>query len=83
VIVHGKENREATTLDKGHGRTERRTIRVTKLLSLHQKWKEMKRGFRMTRQHPKQSRVEVQEELELKRATKMIILQSDYHKEWP
>jgi predicted transposase YbfD/YdcC len=50
VKVEGKENREATSVDKGHGRREHRTIRVTRFLSVHQKWAGSSRGFRITRE---------------------------------
>ena len=36
----------ATTVDKGHGRLERRTLRVTSILTLHQKWPGLKQGLR-------------------------------------
>jgi hypothetical protein len=41
---------EATTIDKGHGRLEKRTIRTTTILTKHQDWKGLKQGFRLTRE---------------------------------
>jgi predicted transposase YbfD/YdcC len=40
----------ASSLDKGHGRLERRTIRLTSILTKHQDWKGLKQGFELTRQ---------------------------------
>jgi predicted transposase YbfD/YdcC len=40
----------ARTVDKGHGRLERRTLRVTSVLTLHQKWPGLKQGFELTRE---------------------------------
>ena len=37
-------------MDKGHGRTERRTLRVTSVLTLHQKWPGLQQGFEITRE---------------------------------
>jgi hypothetical protein len=47
-------DRVATTLDKGHGRLERRTLRVTTILTLGQKWPGLKQGFAVTRQRTEQ-----------------------------
>jgi predicted transposase YbfD/YdcC len=41
--------RQATTVDKGHGRIERRTIRTTTILTLSQKWPGLKQAFELTR----------------------------------
>jgi predicted transposase YbfD/YdcC len=41
---------EATTIEKGHGRIEKRTIRVTTLLTKHQDWKGLKQGFELERE---------------------------------
>ncbi len=41
---------EATTIDKGHGRIERRTIRTTTILTKHQDWKGLKQGFELVRE---------------------------------
>jgi predicted transposase YbfD/YdcC len=40
----------ASTVDKGHGRVERRTLRTTSLLTLHQQWPGLKQGFELTRE---------------------------------
>jgi predicted transposase YbfD/YdcC len=40
----------ASSLDKGHGRLEKRTIRVTGTLTKHQDWKGLKQGFALTRE---------------------------------
>jgi predicted transposase YbfD/YdcC len=40
----------AQSVDKGHGRLERRTLRTTTMLTLHQKWEGMKQGFEITRE---------------------------------
>jgi predicted transposase YbfD/YdcC len=41
---------EATTIEKGHGRIEKRTIRTTTLLTKHQDWKGLKQGFELVRE---------------------------------
>jgi hypothetical protein len=40
----------ATTVDKGHGRLERRTLRTTTILTLHHKWPGLAQGFELTRE---------------------------------
>jgi predicted transposase YbfD/YdcC len=40
----------ATTVDKGHGRLERRTLRTTTILTLGDKWPELAQGFEITRE---------------------------------
>jgi predicted transposase YbfD/YdcC len=40
----------AQTLDKGHGRIEKRTMRTTTTLTLHQKWAGMRQGFEIKRE---------------------------------
>jgi hypothetical protein len=40
----------ASSLDKGHGRLEKRTIRVTGTLTKHQEWKGLKQGFALKRE---------------------------------
>jgi predicted transposase YbfD/YdcC len=40
----------ATTLDKGHGRLEKRTLRTTTLLTKQQDWKGLKQGFELVRE---------------------------------
>lgn len=37
-------------MDKGHGRLEVRTLRTTSILTLHDTWKGMARGFEITRE---------------------------------
>lgn len=40
----------AVSQDKGHGRLERRELRTTSILTVGQKWKGLKQGFRLTRE---------------------------------
>jgi predicted transposase YbfD/YdcC len=40
----------ATTLDKGHGRLEKRTLWTTTLLTKQQDWKGLKQGFELVRE---------------------------------
>lgn len=40
----------ATTVDKGHGRQERRTLRRTTLLTKTQDWAGLRQGFALTRE---------------------------------
>jgi hypothetical protein len=40
----------ATTVDKGHGRIERRTLRTTRLLTAGSKWAGLQQGFEITRE---------------------------------
>ena len=42
--------RVAQSVDKGHGRHEKRTLRTTTVLTLQQKWAGMKQGFEITRE---------------------------------
>ena len=42
--------RVATTIDKGHGRLEKRTIRTTTVLTKHQDWEGLKQGFQLIRE---------------------------------
>lgn len=42
--------RQATAVDKGHGRIEKRTVRTTPLLTCHDRWDGIKQGFRVTRE---------------------------------
>ena len=42
--------RVARSLDKAHGRLEKRTLRTTTVLTLAQKWKGMKQGLEITRE---------------------------------
>ena len=39
----------ASRSDKGHGRLEKRTLRTTSILTLHEKWPGLKQGFELTR----------------------------------
>lgn len=38
------------SLEKGHGRVEKRTVRTTSILTLHQKWAGMAQGLEITRE---------------------------------
>jgi hypothetical protein len=40
----------ATTIDKGHGRIEKRTLRTTSILTKHQEFKGLKQGFELVRE---------------------------------
>jgi hypothetical protein len=40
----------ATSLDKGHGRREKRTLRTTTLLTVHERWPGLAQGFEVTRE---------------------------------
>jgi len=37
-------------MEKGHGRLEKRTLETTQILTVGQKWKGLKQGFRITRE---------------------------------
>lgn len=37
-------------VEKGHGRVEKRTLQTTRILTLGQKWKGLKQGFKITRE---------------------------------
>jgi hypothetical protein len=50
----------ATTVDKGHGRLERRALRVTSILTLHQKWPGLKQGFEVTRERTEKGKTTVE-----------------------
>ena len=39
-----------TSVDKGHGRLEKRTVRTTSILTLHQKWPGLAQGLEITRE---------------------------------
>lgn len=41
---------EAHSVDKGHGRLEKRTLRLTRVLTKSQDWKGLQQGFALTRQ---------------------------------
>ena len=40
----------ATTVDKGHGRIEKRTLRTTSILTKHHDWAGLKQGFELIRE---------------------------------
>jgi hypothetical protein len=40
----------ATTIDKGHGRVEKRTLRTTTILTVHERWQGLAQGFELTRE---------------------------------
>src|SRR5207302_2753233 len=39
-----------TSVEKGHGRVEKRTVRTTTILTLHQKWPGLSQGIEITRE---------------------------------
>lgn len=43
-------NHTATSIDKGHGRLEKRTIRTTTNLTKHDQWSGLQQGFELTRE---------------------------------
>jgi hypothetical protein len=47
-------------VDKGHGRLERRTLRVTTLLTLQQKWPGLAQGFELTRERTEKGQTTVE-----------------------
>jgi predicted transposase YbfD/YdcC len=47
-------------VDKGHGRIERRTIRVTTTLTKQQDWKGLKQGFELTRERTEKGKTTVE-----------------------
>jgi len=40
----------AESVDKGHGRLEKRTVRTTSILTTHEKWSGLKQGIEITRE---------------------------------
>jgi predicted transposase YbfD/YdcC len=52
--------RTATTVDKGHGRLEKRTLRTTVGLTLHQKWPGLAQGFEIQRQRTEKGQTTVE-----------------------
>lgn len=40
----------ASSVDKGHGRVEKRTLRLTRILTVHEHWAGLKQGFELTRE---------------------------------
>lgn len=47
-------------MDKGHGRVERRTLRVTSILTSQQKWPGLKQGFEVTRERTEKGKTTVE-----------------------
>jgi predicted transposase YbfD/YdcC len=47
-------------VDKGHGRLEVRTLRVTSLLTRHQDWAGLKQGFALTRERTEKGKTTVE-----------------------
>jgi hypothetical protein len=47
-------------VDKGHGRIERRTIRLTTTLTKQQHWKGLKQGFELTRERTEKGKATVE-----------------------
>jgi predicted transposase YbfD/YdcC len=50
----------ASSTDKGHGRIEKRTIRLTRILTKHQDWKGLKQGFELTRERTEKGKTTVE-----------------------
>jgi hypothetical protein len=50
----------ATTLDKGHGRRERRTLRTTTLLTKRQDWAGLRQGFELVRERTEKGKTTVE-----------------------
>ena len=50
----------ATTVDKGHGRREKRTLRTTEILTLHQKWPGLAQGFELVRERTEKGKTTVE-----------------------
>lgn len=48
------------TLEKGHGRVEKRTLEATPILTAGQKWKGLKQGLRITRERTVKGRKTVE-----------------------
>ncbi len=48
------------TVDKGHGRLEKRTLRVTTILTLHHKWPGLAQGFEIRRERTEKGRTTVE-----------------------
>ena len=49
-----------TTLDKGHGRLEKRTLRTTTILTLHQQWPGLAQGFELVRERTEKGKTTVE-----------------------
>lgn len=50
----------ATTIDKGHGRIEKRTLRTTTLLTKQQDWAGLKQGFEIVRERTEKGKKTVE-----------------------
>jgi hypothetical protein len=50
----------ATTIDKGHGRIEKRTLRTTTVLTKHQDWAGLKQGFELVRERAEKGQTTVE-----------------------
>jgi hypothetical protein len=50
----------ATTIEKGHGRIEKRTLRTTTILTKHQDWAGLKQGFEVVRERTVQGKKTVE-----------------------
>ena len=51
-----------TSMDKGHGRLEKRTVRTTTILTLRQKWPGLAQGLEITRERTVQGKTTVEVE---------------------
>ena len=52
--------RAATTIDKGHGRVEKRTLRTTTILTKGQEWAGLKQGFELVRERTEKGKTTVE-----------------------
>lgn len=50
----------AQTVDKGHGRIEKRTLRTTAILTKHQDWAGLKQGFELVRERTERGKKTVE-----------------------
>jgi predicted transposase YbfD/YdcC len=50
----------ATSVDKGHGRIERRALRATSVLTLHGKWAGLRQGFELKRERTEKGKKSVE-----------------------
>ena len=50
----------ACSIDKGHGRLEKRTIRLTRNLTKHSSWKGLKQGFELIRERTQKGKTTVE-----------------------
>jgi predicted transposase YbfD/YdcC len=50
----------ATTIDKGHGRIEKRTLRTTTILTKQQEWAGLKQGFEIVRERTEKGETTVE-----------------------